>query len=274
MNIKTWLENSIKILSPQSGTARLDAEVILAHVLKKDKYWLHAHTEQTIDKNTLEILGALIDRRFRHEPLAYILENIEFYGRDFYIKNGVLIPRPESETMIDLFKHYVADKNDKDVLLVDVGTGSGALVISAMLETKMSEAFAIDIDDNCLNVAEKNITKYGLNVRLVKGDLLKPLMKQNTESNHLIIMANLPYVPEKYSINTEAQNEPSHAIFGGKDGLDLYRKMFEQIENITAKSIAVLTESLPFQHQDLNNIATGHSFILDKEDDFIQLFVR
>lgn len=274
MQIIAWLKEATTLLEKESGTAQLDAEVMLARVLNVDRSWLHAHPEFEIPKDNLELLTGYVKRRAQHEPLAYILESTEFYGRNFYITNGVLVPRSESETMIDICTKYYVDKKKDEFFLVDVGTGSGALVITAVLETNIKYALAIDIDVKCLDVAKKNIDKYNLNIELENSDLLDCLMNKNVKNKSLLILANLPYVPEKYSINSEARNEPSHAIFGGQDGLDLYRKLFNQLDDTKAGSIAIFTESLPFQHAELSSIAEKHGFTLVKCEDFIQVFER
>lgn len=274
MIVKDWLVKASKLLEKESGTSQLDAEVILAHVLKVDRSWLHAHPETKIPNEKLKKLNDYLDRRAQHEPLAYILEFTEFYGRNFDITNGVLVPRPESETMIDLCKKYCINKKNEKFFIVDVGTGSGALIITTVLETNIKNALAIDIDDKCLDIAKKNINKYSLNIELEKSDLLESLLNKNIKNKNLLILANLPYVPEKYSINSEAKNEPAHAIFGGQDGLDLYRRLFNQLDDTKASSIAIFTESLPFQHSDLSSIAEKHGFALINCDDFIQVFER
>lgn len=274
MDVKKWLTVATKTLEPESGTAQLDAEVILAFVLNVDRSWIHAHHEEIISDKHLVTLNNFLKRRALHEPLAYILEKTEFYGRAFYITNGVLVPRPESETMIDLCKKHCTSSKLDDFLLIDVGTGSGALIISAVLETQITNALAIDIDEKCLEVTKKNIASYKLNINLTNGDLLSPLIEDNLANKHLFILANLPYVPDKYAINVEARNEPSHAIFGGSDGLDLYRKLFQQLDDLNPSSITLFTESLPMQHEGLKNIALGHHFIEIETEDFIQVFSR
>lgn len=272
MQVNEWLKKTVAKFKYESGTAQLDAEVILAHVLDVDRSWLHAHPEFEINNDKISTLTDYTKRRAYHEPLAYILKKTEFYGREFYITSGVLVPRPESESMIDLFKKYISENKINDALVVDVGTGSGALIITAALEAKPTQCVAIDIDDTCLSVANQNIDKYKVNVCLEKGDLLEPIKQKNFNQNNIVVLANLPYVPKKYSINMEAKNEPAHAIFGGEDGLDLYRKLFLQLSLYKDKKIAVFTESLPFQHQELKAIATEFNFVEKTEDDFIQVF--
>lgn len=271
MNISNWLNEAIVLLEKESGTARLDAEVMISKILTVDRSWLHAHPDANLDNRKLKQLNEQLQRRIAHEPLAYILKYTEFYGRSFYLTSGVLIPRPESEKMIDLVKKIPLSNNDNN-LIVDVGTGSGALIISALLETSIKNAIAIDIDAKCLKITKINMIKHGLDFKIIKNNLLQHLLNKDLSKVNLIILANLPYVPEKYLLNAEAKNEPAHAIFGGRDGLDLYRLLFKQLGLINFKSASVLTEALPMQHQVLQNIALNYGFKLKTTEDFIQLF--
>lgn len=272
MKIVEFLNSATKKLAQSSSTSQLDAEVILARVLKVDRSWLHSHTDEELSKENISILDGYIDRRVKHEPLAYILEKSEFYGREFYITNDVLVPRPESETMIDLCKNY-AEKNKLDrLVIIDIGSGSGALGITASLELKPHRLIAIDIDNKCNEVTKSNASRYEHNIEIINGDLAIPLLSRDFKDSNLIVLANLPYVPDKYEINQSATKEPKIAIFGGEDGLDLYRKMFLELKEINAKSLAVFTESLPFQHSSLKHIAQSAGFKFRVSEDFINLF--
>ena len=273
MNIASWLKNAITTLTLESGTAELDAEVLLAHVLGVDRSWLHAHQEFELDQNQVKILGSYVNRRALHEPMAYILEKTQFYGREFYITSSVLVPRPESEAIIDLCKLHCKDRSTNTVV-IDVGTGSGALAVTAALEIHPLKTIAIDIDASCLGNARINAEKMTVAVELLQGDLLNPVAARDFSQNDVTILANLPYVPDAHTINDAAMREPKIAIFGGVDGLDLLKKLFEQAANIASKSTTVITESLPFQHTDLVEIANQNSFKLIDSNDFIQMFER
>lgn len=272
MQVITWLKTAVDKLEKQSGTAQLDAEIILAHVLGVDRSWLHAHPDETIDYSKLDVLKDLLDRRLDHEPIAYILEKTEFYGLEFYITNGVLVPRPESETMIDLLLSYCHEKIKDNLVIIDVGSGSGALGIVASMKANPLELISIDIDSKCNEITLRNAKTYSRQINVLNGNLLEPVIKTNFAGKHLAMLANLPYVPESYSVNESAGREPKIAIFGGHDGLALYREMFAQLKNINAKSITVFTESLPFQHSGLTKIAEENNLKLLKEEDFIQVF--
>lgn len=272
MEISSWLKNARLKLSRESGTSQLDAEVMLAFVLNADRSWLHAHPDEIITENNLAILNNYLQRRAVHEPLAYILNKTEFYGREFYIKNGVLVPRPESETLIDMCIKLVHNKELSDVLIIDVGCGSGALGITMGLELTDVKVIGIDIDSTCLEVSKFNADKHGVSVELINSNLLENVVDVKNYKN-IIVIANLPYVPDSHAINASAMTEPKHAIFGGPDGLSLYRKLFEQLKKLNPHPCYVFTESLPPQHEELKTIANKHSYQLMEEQDFIQLFV-
>ncbi len=270
--ISSWLQKATKSLKTVGiSTARLDALILLEDSLDKDRSYLLAHPEITVQGPTLYKLNQQIRQRAKHQPLAYIRGKTEFYGREFVLNKHVLEPRPESETMIDQMK---ALHKEGPCTVIDVGTGSGAIAITAKLELPDANIHAIDIDPKCLIVARKNAKRYGSKIHFHKGDLLEPLLTTTplySGSQYTIILANLPYVPDHYQINDAAMMEPRIAIFGGKDGLDLYRKLFKQLDKFPAQY--VLTESLPFQHSDLQKIAKSHGYTQIESQDFIQVFV-
>jgi release factor glutamine methyltransferase len=162
-------------------------------------------------------------------------------------------------------------KSSEPPTVVDIGTGSGALAITAKLELPNTKVIAIDIDKKCLVVAQKNAKKLSADIKLMHGNLLGPLPPSIFRLPSTML-CNLPYVPDKYKLNPSARFEPRLAIFGGKDGLDVYRQLFEQITKLKSKPGYVFTESLPFQHNKLETIAklAGYRQILSQ--DLIQVF--
>lgn len=267
MNIKKWLEASTKALGKADiATAQLDCLVLLEDELKKDKSFLLSHPEVKLSPNSLKKLDKQVKSRALHEPLSYIRGKSEFYGREFLVNKHTLEPRPETETMIDVLKSLPRQQT-----IVDIGTGSGCLAITAKLELPGTKIYATDISSKCLDIAEQNSKNLSAEIGFYKGDLLDAVPTKVLNSP-LFILANLPYVPNKYSINKAAANEPKIAIFGGEDGLDIYRKLFNQIEKQSKKPSFVLTESLPFQHKELAKIAELSGYALKKTDDFIQVF--
>lgn len=277
MKIDTWLnEASNQLLLAGVSSARLDCLLMLEHVSGKDRGYILAHPNDQLTKlilppKTVQDLERMIQERLNHKPMAYILQSVEFYGRDFFINEDVLVPRPESETMIEqLLAHLALGKKPPGPKhIIDVGCGSGALGITACLEIPSSTLELIDIDPKCLKVARKNLELHKVSSELVQGNLLDKFSRSPN-----IVLANLPYVPDHFTINQAAMNEPKHAIFGGHDGLDLYRDLFKQLENFSNFDLVILTESLPTQHKVLQSIAKLSGFKQKDYSDFIQTFVR
>jgi len=269
MNTKTWISTSAKTLADAGiATARLDALVLLCDALGRDKAWVLANPEHELSRSTEVELNTKIVQRAKHVPLAYIRGKAEFYGREFVISPHTLVPRPETETMIELLKQLNIN-NNKKYLIVDIGTGSGAIAITAKLEHPDYEVIATDIDEKCLQTARTNAQKLGADITLVHGNLLEPLTINQPST---ILLCNLPYVPDNFQINRAATHEPRHALFGGIDGLDLYRELFAQIDRLPSHPSYVLTESLPPQHEVLAKIAQSGGYSLLKSEDFIQVF--
>lgn len=267
MRLDAWLSQAQRTLvSSGVATARLDALVLLEDCLGRNRTLLLAHPEDELSLEHISTLEAQIARRSRHEPLAYIRGKSEFYGREFSVNNNVLEPRPESETMIDMLKQLV--KSGENVRLADIGSGSGCLGITAALELDLSKVYLHDIDPATLDVARQNAVRHGVQAEFITTDLLAGAPTYD------IIVANLPYVPDEFKINTAAGHEPRLALFGGPDGLDLYRRMFGQISAIPKANRPryVLTEALPPQHEQLSSVAKLGSYRQILVADFIQLF--
>jgi release factor glutamine methyltransferase len=261
-----WLRDATKRLEEAGiGTARLDSMVLLEDATGKDRSWLLAHPDFKLADTAG--LNNKVARRAQHEPLAYIRGKTEFYGREFLVNPHTLEPRPETETMVNLVKTLV--KSREKPVIADIGTGSGCISVSVKLEIPGAELLATDIDVKCLETARENSRRLQADVAFLEGDLLTPLADKDIG----IVLCNLPYVPDKYELNEAAKFEPRHAIFGGEDGLDLYRELFDQITQRKQKPRYVLTESLPFQHDTLAGIANAGGYSLRRTDDFIQLFV-
>jgi release factor glutamine methyltransferase len=247
------------------SSARLDILILLEDATHHDRAWLLAHPEHNLSSNQLNKLNKQIARRRQHQPLAYIRGQTEFYGRRFKLNKRVLEPRIESETMIDLLKNLPLPKNPK---VADVGTGCGAIGISAALEIHPSIVDLYDIDSSALAVARHNEHLHELKLGIHKRDLLNRPVRPAYD----IVLANLPYVPNEWQINEAAMQEPRTAIFGGRDGLDLYRRLFGQLAKMAEKPQFVLTEALPPQHKQLAQVAAENGYKLSDSADFIQVF--
>lgn len=276
MTANEWLQATVlKLTGASIPTARLDALVLLEDATGKDRAWLLAHPEHPLTASQLKVLEEQISKRELHTPLAYLRGKTEFYGREFLVNDFVLEPRPESETMIAMLKTIAKEEfaADNGLTIIDVGTGSGALAITAKLELPDARVIAIDIDPNCLELTRSNADKIGADIEIIEGDLISPLSGIDIPSRSMILICNLPYVPDSFQINQAATHEPRLAIFGGPDGLDLYRTLFDQVDHQNSKPTFVMTEAMPPQHEVIAEIAAAHGFAQTERDDFIQVFV-
>lgn len=268
MRIDGWLRRAQRQLSEVGiGTARLDALVLLEDVTGKDRAWLLAHPDHEISSDEQAVLTKLLKRRARHEPLAYVRQKTEFYGREFIVTPAVLEPRPESETMLDLLKKL--PNLPMKPCIADVGAGSGSLGITAQLELPAARVELLEVDPKALKIAQKNVDKYTMSIPTILSDLLRDSRQDND-----VLLCNLPYVPDTHQINNAARHEPDRAIFGGPDGLDLYRQLFKQAARLQNRPLFILTESLPPQHTGLKALATQGGYALIDTEDLIQVFRR
>lgn len=275
MIVEKWLTESTRRMKGAGiETARLDCLVLLQDALQINRAYILAHPEHIIESHILRSLNKKLTRRIKHEPLAYIIGKTEFYGREFEVNNSTLEPRPETETIIDMLKKIVRENGWKtnNLYIADIGTGSGCLAITAKLELPEAKVFATDISHECIKIAKQNAKKLVADITFYEGDLLYPLPSTICHLPYAIL-ANLPYVPDGHTINKAAMHEPRSAIFGGSDGLDVYRNLFQQIHGLRKKPVCVLTESLPFQHASLVQIAKLAGYKLHGKQELIQLFL-
>lgn len=246
----------------------LDAELLLAHILKKDRSFILARPEFLLDAKQLKALYQLIKKRLAYYPIAYLLSHKEFYGRDFLVTPDVLVPRPESELMVDLTKEL----RGPDRTLIDVGTGSGCLAIS--LSPFFENVLALDISTKALAVARRNGRSHkAKNIRFLKSNLLSaiPLASGIVKSaQRLVITANLPYLTAaEIKKEKTIKREPRLALYGSRDGLALYRNLAKQLllikEKYPSLPITLLCEINPWQKAGLARIwkNTGVAFHKD-----------
>ena len=248
-----------------SRTARLDAEVILAFVLGKNRAWLLAHADDKLTAAQSEQFAAAIGRRSAGEPLAYITGFKEFYGRNFAVTPDVLVPRPESESFIELLKELRTTERVHNLL--DMGTGCGILAITAKLEQLDLYITATDTSKAALKVAIGNALKLEASVNFKEQNLLT-----GDKEGYDVVLANLPYVPTVTEPDPSIANEPSEALFSGPDGLEHYRKLFEQLR---PKHIRfVMIEALESQHEALIAIAKAADYKLTSTNVLVQLFTK
>ena len=255
MNISEWLKSATKQLKDIGiESARLDAELILAETLRKPRTYLHTHLDETIDPRRIDIAYARLDLRKDRVPLAYITGSKEFYGREFSVSPHVLIPRPESEDMIELLLEASANDISRHITLIDVGTGSGCLGITAKLERPDMAVILSDTSPQALDVAGKNATELGADVKLQQQDLLAGQVEPID-----YILANLPYVDGTWEVSPETRHEPQGALFAKDSGLALINELIEQAPLCTNQGAWLFIEADPRQHQAIIDYASQRS---------------
>ena len=259
MIISEWLKIATKSLKTANiPSARLDAELILANTLRKNRTYLHAHLDEEIDPRRFDIANARLDLRLDRVPIAYILGYKEFYGRRFAVSPSVLIPRPESEDLISLFLDLTASEIAEKVL-IDVGAGSGCLGITAKLERSNLSVILSDISKPALNIAEKNANALSANVHVQQQSLLNGQLRPVD-----YIFANLPYVDKNWDVSPELQYEPEIALFAEDEGLKLILQLISQAPKCLTPDGLLFIEADPQQHNRIIDEATKKGFIKER----------
>lgn len=301
--INSWVANATTLLSSAGiPTARLDSELILSHVLQTTRTWLIAHQNDNIDNaKTLQNADKLLAKRLQRIPLAYLTNHKEFYNRSFFVNESVLIPRPESETIIELVKESV-DAFDEDVAerrpnapgaipgkvasekekkhtftirLLDVGTGSGCLGITAKLEVPSLSVTVSDISTEALSIARKNAHQHGAKpIRYVQSNLLGHWMSHENPKKFDIIIANLPYVDRSWQRSPETDHEPAIALFADDNGVALIKKCIQQASILTSVNGYLILEADPEQHDGIVSIGNQHGFTMVRIDGYIVTLQR
>ena len=261
MTIQEWLTQATNTLQGAGiPSARLDAELLLAHTLRKPRTWLHAHNDEPLLDRHHEIAEARLDLRLDRVPIAYIIGHKDFYGRSFKVTTATLIPRPESEDLIELLDAALP-KNasllpETPLRLVDVGTGSGILGITAKLEHPELDVVLVDVSRHALQVAEENAKSLKADVTLIQSDLLAqyPYVAD-------VIVANLPYVDETWERSPETNHEPSLALFAHDGGKALIFKLLDQTTTALAANGKIILEADPEQHAAIIKYAAQHRLV-------------
>jgi release factor glutamine methyltransferase len=233
----------------------LDAEILVAHVLKSSRERLHSHPDRQLTVAQRARLRRLTSRRAARVPVPYLVGEREFYGHMFIVTPAVLIPRPSSELLVELAIDWLT-AHPTAIRVIDLGTGSGAVAISVAKAVARVRIEARDVSARALRVADENIARQRLRRRIttVKADLLRGAAPAD------VILANLPYIPDalRRIRPKELDYEPALALDGGKDGLDLIRTALAQAPAAVKPGGLVLFECDPAQTRRIVRLAQGH----------------
>ncbi|HUC87243.1 MAG TPA: peptide chain release factor N(5)-glutamine methyltransferase [Candidatus Saccharimonadales bacterium] len=244
-------------------SARLDVNLLLEKLMEKPRSWLLAHEDDELEETVVAEFLRLTEQRARRVPLVHLTHSREFYGLDLYIDDGVLTPRVETEKMVE----YAVRHAPKHSRLIDIGTGSGALAIAIKTHRPDLETWATDVTDEALAVAKKNAKAYNVNVKFIRSNLFDRI-----EGRFETVVTNLPYLRDdaRGELMPEVKKEPAVALFGGVDGLDLYRRFLQQLPAHLAPAGFLFTECDPWQHEALMKTAMQAGLRpIEKDDYFI-----
>jgi len=233
MSIKEAQKRASSLLKKHNiHDAELEAEVMVKHLYGWERHQLFLHWDQPITDENNKKLEQWIARRLNHEPLQYIVGVQEFYGRPFHVNSHVLIPRPETELLVEaVIKEAETFFSARSLTVADIGTGSGAIAVTLALEKNDWLVHAVDIDQKAIETAKNNAKQLHATVTFHHGSLLDPLIQQKIMPD--MIISNPPYIPTGHlsGLMEEVRDyEPLLALDGGNDGLDFYRAIIKQSE--------------------------------------------
>ena len=227
------------------------AKVLFYHLAKKEPHELYLMYDQEVDDTLKDQFLAGMEEYYNGRPVQYIKGVETFFGRDFKVNEDVLIPRYETEELVENILYRIDDyfADYQTITLCDVGTGSGAIATSLALEESRLKVYATDISVNAVNVAKENAKNLNADVEFMVGDMLEPLIDRNIKVD--IFVSNPPYIPQEQEIEAIVKdNEPHVALFGGADGLYFYRKIFKGVRSLL-NDRALLAFEMGFDQREL-----------------------
>ena len=258
MNILELLHSGSKILKLNKiETHQLDSEIVLSNLLKKKRENILVNLNQNVSKNIIYKFESLIRRRAKREPIAYILKSKEFWSKDFFVDRSTLIPRPETELLCE---NIIKIFKNKSLYLLDIGTGSGCIILSILTEIKKARGIGIDISKKTIEIAKKNTNKLGLSKRV-------RLFNKHLDDVHGykfdLIVSNPPYIKtsDLKNLSDDVKRfEPKIALDGGKDGLDVIKKVIYKSRTILKKLGWLALEIGYGQHYKVSQILKKQNF--------------
>lgn len=268
MTIKELITRYSKELESISSTPRLDVEILLQKVLDVDRLYILLNLERNLSEDEEILFNKFINERLNNRPIAYIVENREFMGLDFYVKEGVLIPRPDTEILVE--EVIELGKNKGPINILDIGTGSGAITISLAKYLDNAKVTSVDISDIALEIAKRNAISNDVDnkINFIKSDLFTNIDK-NMKFD--IIVSNPPYIKREVIETLDKQVkdfEPYNALEGGIDGLDFYRTITSQAKDYLKKGGILAYEVGHDQSEDVSKLMEkdGYTNIYTRKD--------
>ena len=254
MTIKEIIIRYSKELEEISPTPRLDVETLLQKVLGVDRLYILLNLERVLSEDEEQLFNKFINERLNNRPIAYIVGNREFMGLDFFVKEGVLIPRPDTEVLVEEVIELAKKKDAKNIL--DIGTGSGAITVSLAKYLENVKVTSVDISDIALEIGKRNAISNEVDDRItfVKSDLFTNIDK---ETKFDIIVSNPPYIKREVIDTLDKQvkdYEPYNALEGGVDGLDFYRAITKRAKEYLKKDGILAYEVGHDQSEDVSKL--------------------
>ncbi len=252
MTISAVLREATSRLAAVSDSAAMDAELMLAHLVECDRVYFLVHGDEPLEESIRQRFNDALLERERGRPVPYIIGTAGFYGRTFEVDGRVLVPRPETELLVEAAIAHLRLSERVLGFAADIGTGSGIIAISLACELPALNVFATDISREALSVARKNAARNNVfqHISFVHGDLGEPLGRFG---RYDAIVANLPYVPtDEIGLAPDpVSHEPRLALDGGGGGLDLYQRLVPTLETLLAPGGAAFLEAAPVNVVDL-----------------------
>ncbi|GFN36859.1 release factor glutamine methyltransferase [Tepidimicrobium xylanilyticum] len=259
------LQKGIDLIKDRPYTnPSLEATLLLSRLLKVDKIYIYTHGKEKVSEPVVEKFLELIEKRAKGYPIQYIINEKEFMGLDFYVEEGVLIPRSDTEILVDYVLGYIDNKyKNKSINLLDLGFGSGAIALSVAYYRSSVTVYGVDMYDAPIRVAEINKERFKLtNVHLFKGDLFQGI-KDVKEKFH-IIASNPPYIPSDDIDKLQDEikyYEPREALDGGSDGLNFYRRIIPESKKYLTDEGLLIFEIGYDQGQSVKNMLLVEGFV-------------
>ena len=264
VTIEKLLKDGIDIIKVRDyNNPNLDVQLILSHLLSRDKVYLHVHRKDEVSDDIAAKFYEMARKRNEGYPLQYMTNSQEFMGLDFYVREGVLVPRPDTEILVEKIIK-IAGKYERKISILDIGTGSGAIAVSLGYYLKNSEVTAADISDTALETAEININKHGLkNVRVLKADIFN---YDFNDEKYDIVVSNPPYIESDVIKGLPVEvsvYEPKLALDGGDDGLSYYRRIADVFKDI-CKEDSVLAVEIGYNQKEAVTEIFNHANLFNK----------
>ncbi len=267
MTVKEAIQSAAKYLGERDLRApRQDAELLVASILEQDRTFLYTYPERRLSPSQKQLFHQWLAKRGEHYPLQYLRGRQEFYGRQFWVRPGVFIPRPETELVLETALDLLRASGDKKLLAADIGTGSGCIAITLACEEPRVLVTATDISGSALRVAHRNAAVHQCldRIEFRAGQTLEPL--KGRHSYYHLIVSNPPYVShlERNSVDISVDRyEPSEAVFAGESGQAVYRRLFWEAKSVLRPQGKLVVELGCDGRQSVSRLARENGWILN-----------